>query len=209
MKKWTMILKINILFLCLTSCLGKGDSTVNSEYLKRLDQLNLDYTLTGNEKFLDSAYQIINSQKFIKSGKIDKKQWERIFPIYFKSQHYDELLELMDRVDSSEIVDFSNFNWYIKGYREYKLHNKKEGDRYVQDIVISKERQFEKNPNDSLLLMDLLYFKAHLVSRDSLNLIINKYRENSKFSKNYFENMLPEYINDFYRLKDKYIHGIN
>ena len=115
----------------------------------------------------------------------------------------------MDRVDSSEIVDFSNFNRYIKGYREYKLHNKKEGDRYVQDIVSSKERQFEKNPNDSLLLMDLLYFKAHLVSRDSLNLIINKYRENSKFSKNYFENMLPEYINDFYRLKDKYIHGIN
>lgn len=77
-----------VLFALFVSCKNTNfKSTDNNQekFEKKVKQLELNYILTKNAKFLDSAYSILKEENIINRNTLDNNNLNLYYTIYFKS----------------------------------------------------------------------------------------------------------------------------
>ena len=197
-----------ILVLNLTSCNFKHkerSKPSQNELKSKIEKWVFEYNLSGNAVYLDSSYTLLTENRYFKTHSLNDKNIDLIYPIYFTTGKYDELLNLFE---TSEGIDSRNKTYLINllsAYSSYKKGNNIEGDNFIRKNIVERQESFNRNRLDSIVFMELYLMKAHINIRAEIFREIDSLNANSYlFSDMFFEEILKPQIDNQYSSMPKF-----
>lgn len=183
------------LFFILSSC--KDNKEIHEKNIeKKLKYFNYKYATTSNKIFLDSAYIIIEDNKY----RIDNTNFGLFYPVYFELGKYEELLSL---IDNSEDISESKKEFYInilQAYSNFQNNDKRKAKYYIEKNIALINDKLSSTPKDSLALLDLYKMKVHTEDIASVIKEIDSLKEKTiKPSSVFYDKILIPEIRSYYQ----------
>lgn len=195
--------------LNLSSCnfkQSKHPKTSQNELESKIEKWVFEYNLSGNTVYLDSSYAKLIEGKYFKTQSLNDKNIDLIYPIYFTTGRYDELLDLFE---TSEGIDTRNKIYLINllnAYSSYKKGEKLEGDNFIRKNIEDKREIFDRDRRDSIVFMEFYLMEAYIKDRAEIYREIDSINAKSNlFSDMFIEEILKPQIDNQYSSMPKFV----
>ena len=173
------------------SCENKNEEQI----VREIQKFNYKYATTGNKSFLDSAYVVIDDNKY----RINNSNFGLFYPVYFELGKYEELLSL---INNSEDISESKKEFYInilQAYINFQNNNKRKAKYYIEKNIVLINDKLSSTPKDSLALLDLYKMKVHTDGIVSVIKEIDSLKETTiKPSSVFYDKILIPEIRSYY-----------
>lgn len=191
------IFSILIVFLNLVNCSNKEQNKEHSNMSdKAISDLILNYNNSGNIKYLEEAYLILNNNEFKKNG-LTKNNHRDIISILFNLKKYDELESLLSPFEEMNHFEKIKLLNTIRGLNVEKYNPFETVNFFYENINLIND-SIQKSPNDSLLYVDYFVNRMFIVGKKKTITEIDSMKNKSnKFSDIFYDYILKDMIKSY------------
>lgn len=184
--------------LFVVGCFLKNEKSDPYDQYRNLPSYLSNYYLNDDTVSLNNAYQLLETnQDFNKKGLTDYN-YRIVLPILFHLKKYDEILFLVENENFLEKHD-KQIIINVTKYLNAPLEKKDSSIIYIQRNIQLTLEQIEKEPMDSLILIEYFSNILFIEGLDSTLEKIDSFKvQNPQFSNSYYENTLKDAVISYY-----------
>ncbi|MFZ1610188.1 MAG: hypothetical protein WAT52_03905 [Chitinophagales bacterium] len=184
--------------LFVVGCFLKNEKSDPYDQYRNLPSYLSNYYLNEDTVSLNNAYQLLETnQDFNKKGLTDYN-YRIVLPILFHLKKYDEILFLVENENFLEKHD-KQIIINVTKYLNAPLEKKDSSIIYIQRNIQLTLEQIEKEPMDSLILIEYFSNILFIEGLDSTLEKIDSFKvQNPQFSNSYYENTLKDAVISYY-----------
>lgn len=178
---------------------------LQNELELKIEKWVFEYNLSGNTVYLDSSYYKLIESKYFKSHSLTDKNIDIIYPIFYNTGRYDELLKLFEKTEGIDSRDKIYLINLLSAYSSYSKGEDTKGDDFIMKNIEERQKTFNSDRRDSIAFMELYLMKAHIKNRDEIYREIDSINAKSNlFSDMFIEDILKQQIENQYSSMPKF-----
>lgn len=191
LKIFFILISFLVLYGCQEKTNNKTDFTSTD---KSLSELIFTYNTTGDIKYLEQGYVILqNDKEFNKSG-LTQDNYLNVIQVLFNLKRYSELESLLSSFDQMNHFERITLLNTIKGLNVDKYDPFETVNFFYQNIDLINDT-IKKSPNDSLLYVNYFVNRMFIVGKQKTLKEIDSMKNNqNKYSDIFYEQILKKAI---------------